>query len=66
MGTFITLLIDTADPWGEEAPTEGGTDDPARHVPTTNSYENLSDLPLNVGGRTEGSLMVYVSDKKVI
>ena len=33
----------------------------ARHVPMTSSYENLSDRPLNVGGKLSGKWIVYVS-----
>lgn len=42
---------------------EGGLEEDveARHVPTANSYENLRDRPLNVGGRWEGRVTVYVS-----
>lgn len=36
-------------------------EDEARHVPTASSYENLRDRPLNVGGRCDGSVTVYVS-----
>jgi len=49
IGTFITLLT-------LFAPVE-----PARQVPTTNSYENFTDRPLNVGGRLSGSGIIYVS-----
>jgi hypothetical protein len=52
IGTFITLLMLLA---LTPPPLPVG---PARHVPTTSSYENLSDLPLNVGGKLSGSLMV--------
>ncbi len=56
IGTFITLLMLFA--LTPPLPPAG----PARHVPTTSSYENLSDFPLNVGGKLSGSLIVYVSE----
>lgn len=68
IGTFMTLLLLVL----VEPPTlglpprlefdafDGGFDeeDEARQVPTANSYENLRDRPLNVGGRCEGSVTV--------
>ena len=60
IGTLTTLL--TPFPLASEGgvnTTPGEAAD--RHTPTESSYENRIDRPLNVGGRTEGSLIEYVS-----
>ena len=53
MGTFITLLT-----LFEPTHDDGSS---ARHVPIASSYENLSQRPLNVGGKLLGSLIEYES-----
>jgi hypothetical protein len=56
MGTFMTRLTLFA-PVGPFPDTE----EPARHVPTINWYENFNERPLNVGGKLFGRGKLYVS-----
>lgn len=60
IGTFMTRLMPFA-PVGPRLLHDLIADVPARHVPITSSYENLSARPRNVGGRLSGSETVYVS-----